>query len=140
MSIWNYLCDNEWLQRDDINQLARRTSLLRRRTGHAARVAKNLAGRVEQLEDEVARRTLLNETVLRLLERKGVLPRAEFRSLLVEIDLEDGVMDGKRAPPERPGRPAPCRWCLAENPAGTRNCGKCGKPLAALKPLRRKGP
>jgi len=51
-----------------------------------------------------------------MLEKKGVILRDEFRSLLVEVDLEDGVHDGKLAKPA----PTPVPRGRAAAPAGPR--------------------
>lgn len=93
--------------------------------------------RIRNLEDEIDHLTLINEALLRMLEKKGVFARDEFRSLLVEVDLEDGVHDGKLARPSpSAGAPAPrpasrthCKFCGTANDPATTFCGHCRRPL-----------
>ena len=66
--------------------------------------------------------------------KKAVIGRDEFRALLVEVDLEDGVHDGKLAPPQRNEAPKPaplchCRFCKAENDVSNKFCSHCRRPL-----------
>jgi hypothetical protein len=126
MSIFDYLCDSDWLQRDDINNLQRSSHAMR------SRLARD-GGRIRNLEDEIDHLTLINEALLRLLEKKGVIVRDEFRSLLVEVDLEDGVHDGKLAKPgaARPERSGltNCRFCSAANDPANKFCSGCRRPL-----------
>ena len=90
--------------------------------------------RIGDLEDQVAHLTLINEALLRMLEKKNTFARDEFRALLVEIDLEDGVHDGKVTPPEP--REAPksaarcfCKFCRADNDRSNTYCTQCRRPL-----------
>jgi hypothetical protein len=130
-SVLDYMFDNDWIQRADIDNL--RTSSLRMRSKVV-----NDSRRIGDLEDQLAHLTLINETLLRILEKKNVIVREEFRSLLVEVDLEDGVHDGKlnklvsaaptQAPlPRKPGRYR-SRGEVNENPG--RFCIHCRRPLS----------
>lgn len=129
MSVWKYMFDSDWLQRSDIERLDKASYVLARRLGTAQRTARRLEERVSELEDEIGRLVLLNETLLRLLERKGHLNRNEFRALLVEVDLLDGVQDGQLRRKTPPKAVVACAWCGAENPKGQAKCDQCRKPL-----------
>jgi len=124
MGVLDYYFDNDWIQRIDIENLQRSSMALRRNVVRDS-------GRLRDLEAEIDHLSLINEALMRLLEKKGVLVRDEFRSLLVEVDLEDGVHDGKLARPEtpRPPRPDRCTHCGAGNDAGSRYCSGCRRPL-----------
>jgi len=124
MGVLDYMFDNEWLQRADIDRLQRNSSVLRNRIVRDS-------GRIRDLEEEIDHLTLINEALLRILEKKGVIVRDEFRSLLVEVDLEDGVHDGKLARPEalRRSSEAYCKFCRAANDPGNKFCVGCRRPL-----------
>jgi len=54
--------------------------------------------RVAQLEDDLARALLLIHTLTEACLRKGVFTRAEIAQTAAEVDLLDGVADGKLDP------------------------------------------
>ena len=133
-SVLDYMFDNAWIQRADIENLKNSTSQMRYLENRIRRKVADDAARVRELEDQVAPLTLINEALFRILEKKGVFARDEFRSLLVEVDLEDGVHDGKRLPPERDAAPQPtatcfCKFCGSENDRSGQFCGHCRRPL-----------
>ena len=133
-SVLDYMFDNDWIQRADIENLK---SSARQMQSSEYRMRKKVVDdsqRIGDLEDQVAHLTLINEALLRILEKKNTFARDEFRALLVEIDLEDGVHDGKLAPPER--REAPkavercfCKFCRTENDRSNTYCTQCRRPL-----------
>lgn len=47
------------------------------------------------LKEEVAQMKLATQTLTRFLIEKGVVDQAELDAFIVEVDGEDGVMDGK---------------------------------------------
>jgi len=57
-----------------------------------------VSARVEQLEDDLARALLLIHTLTQACIRKGVFTRAEIAQTAAEVDLLDGVADGKLDP------------------------------------------
>ena len=59
---------------------------------------RNTAQRVEQLEDDLARSVLLIHTLAEACVQKGVFTREEIAEAAAEIDLFDGVADGKLDP------------------------------------------
>jgi hypothetical protein len=133
-SVLDYMFDNDWIQRADIDNLKNSTFEMRNTENRIRRKVADDAARIRELEDQVAHLTLINEAVLRILEKKGVFARDEFRSLLVEVDLEDGVHDGKLAAPQREEAPKPsqtcfCRFCRTENDRSSTFCSHCRRPL-----------
>ena len=62
------------------------------RVERAARSAKD---RVQELEEEGARITLLLAGVLERLNEKGVMTSTALRTKVAEIDARDEVIDGK---------------------------------------------
>src|SRR5438477_875598 len=77
MGVLDYMYDNDWIQRSDINNLQRSNMVLRNKMVRDG-------GRIRDLEQEIDHLTLINEALLRMLEKKGGILRAEFRALLVE--------------------------------------------------------
>lgn len=71
------------------------------RRAHLAsvRARLRLQQRVEELEDDLARVGLLTMALAKLCVEKGVLTADELNARMSEIDLADGVEDGK-APPD----------------------------------------
>jgi len=125
VSVLDYMFDSEWLQRNDIENLKRNSSAMRQ-------IAVRESGRIRNLEEEIDHLTLINEALLRILEKKGVIVRDEFRALLVDVDLEDGVHDGKLAKPAPALAAAPetrCRSCRTENDPANKFCSGCRRPL-----------
>ncbi len=102
---------------------AQSLALQRQRLDHvrAARAAavktRTLEQRVAHLELELGQAGLAIEALLELLEEKGTLTREAFAARLQEIDLRDGVADGRVTPsapepaasPVVPKRPWPGR-------------------------------
>lgn len=108
MSLWRYLWDSEYKQRDDIDAAhvaADEATSLAERSGH---VARNNEQRIERLE-------LLVETLLHHLERSGQLDRQKFGDLVEQVDLADGNLDGRIS---------------KDMSHRTPKCQECGKPLA----------
>ena len=128
MGVLDYMYDNDWIQRNDIDNLARSNMVLRNKMVRDG-------GRIRDLEQEIDHLTLINETLLRILEKKGVILRDEFRALLVEVDLEDGVHDGKLARPADAQAPRPsnqtafCKFCRTANDPVNKFCSHCRRPL-----------
>lgn len=71
--------------------------LRRLREGSGA-VVPPTAERVAQLEEDLARAVLLIHTLVEACVRKGVFTREEIARAAAEIDLFDGVADGKLDP------------------------------------------
>lgn len=73
--------------------------------------AGNLEQRVEQLERELGQAALTIEALLELLEERGAVSREALRERVGQIDVRDGVADGRvtpeRARPFKPNRPWP---------------------------------
>ncbi len=61
--------------------------------------------RIADLEDDVARLTLVTMTMMEMFVRKGIATREELSALVAEIDELDGELDGKLDPSAL--RPAP---------------------------------
>lgn len=60
--------------------------------------AKTSAGRIQSLEDDLGRVALLARALAEVCMRKGLLTEAELHAIIDEVDLADGVSDGKLAP------------------------------------------
>jgi hypothetical protein len=69
----------------------------RRRRAHltAVRARLRLQERVEQLEDDLARVGLVTMALAKLCIDKGVLTLDELNVRMSEVDIADGVEDGK---------------------------------------------
>jgi hypothetical protein len=132
MSLWDYLFDSEYKQRDDINSL-------RAAAGAVAGTASSTSRKVDALRQRIDRQELLLETMYRALIGRNVVTEEEFKDLVAQVDLEDGFEDGKigadrvaRAPKcpncEKPvSRKRPhCVYCNAELPADLRKKGRGG--------------
>lgn len=62
--------------------------------------------RIEELEDEVSQLTIVVEALLEKLNEKGSFTREELAAKIAEIDLRDGLADGKITK-ELPSEPKP---------------------------------
>ena len=80
-------------------------------------------------EAKIERLELLVKTLAELLLAKGVVTKTEISVMMTQVDLEDGVEDGRLRP--RVKRNAPkCRHCRRHiNPKRT-SCVYCGEAIA----------
>jgi hypothetical protein len=101
MSAWNYMFDNNLLQRMDLERLRASASSAERQMRVARRAQ---ADRMEELEHEVGELALLCRALIGMLKEQGHFDAAAFNAALDKIDLEDGVKDGRVT---RPGPPPP---------------------------------
>src|SRR5262245_37340283 len=99
MGIFNYMFDNEWLQRADIeatrNAVHAQARIGIRSRGEMRREMKGLEARVAELEEENGVLALFVRTLQRLMIEKGVFNKDELAAALRAIDLQDGKADGK---------------------------------------------
>ncbi len=97
-----------------------------------ARDAKSEAMRlwqsVREMDDELARHALVLQTLLRICERKGLFKDPEFIQLLEQVDMEDGVRDGKR---RRAKGPKTCPDCGKNARSTAMTCIYCGAEFPA---------
>ena len=132
LSLWKYLFDSESRQRADINSL-------RAAAGVAAGTASSTSGKVDALRQRIERQELLLETMYRALIGRNIVTEEEFKDRVAQVDLEDGVEDGKigadrvaRAPKcsncEKPAsrKRTHCVYCNAELPADLRKKSRRG--------------
>jgi hypothetical protein len=106
MSTWNYMFDNDMLQRMDLERLRMRAESASRQMRITRRAHDE---RIEALESEVGELALLCRALMGMLKEQGHFDAAAFNAALDKIDLEDGVRDGRVTPvSERPvPRPPP---------------------------------
>lgn len=117
-----FLFDNEYRQRRDIQQLQQQLSS----TPSLGPELRAASARIDQLE-------LLCTALAELLVAKGLTTPAELRVLMQQLDLADGVEDGrvsKHARDESP-RCSHCRRFLNPSRAA---CVYCGTPMAQAVP------
>lgn len=108
MSLWRYLWDSEYKQRDDIDAAQVAADEAASQAEASRYVARNNEQRIERLE-------LLVETLLHHLEQSGQLDRQKFGALVEQVDLADGNLDGRISKDMSHRVP---------------RCQECGKPLA----------
>src|SRR5919107_2122633 len=77
----------------------------------SSRKATDFQGRVRELEDSIARLALINAAMWSLLKDRTGLTDAALTARVRDIDLRDGVEDGKITP-------------------NVQNCQKCGRTMA----------
>ena len=77
---------------DDKEYLARRAEVI----GSRLKAGKK---QLEGLDEEVAEVTIFQQAIMRLLIEKGILTPQEIADKVREIDLEDGVEDGRITKP-----------------------------------------
>ncbi|PHR99368.1 MAG: hypothetical protein COA78_25000 [Blastopirellula sp.] len=99
MSFWDHMFDNDWKQREDIEQLRRSSKTASRRqrrdvSGNSSKL-ESLESRVEELEADLGHTVLLLTGTLEMLKQSGTWDSDKFAQLLHEIDMRDGVEDGQ---------------------------------------------
>jgi hypothetical protein len=92
---WSRYLNNDWWQTEQIEAMNRRI-----RSAQSSRAAGDarLEDDIEQLSNDLGRALLLLHSLVETCVRKGVLTRDEIREAAREIDLADGVADGKVDP------------------------------------------
>jgi hypothetical protein len=104
--MWDYIFDNEYRQRSDINNLQTEASIASSGVDHLNKEVSRLRNTVAQLE-------LTVEALLRVLEVRLGLGKEEVALMIQRIDLSDGVEDGRVGPDPSSEVPA---------------CPHCGRP------------
>ncbi len=102
MSVWDYVFDNDYRQRADIEKLRSNAEFMNVRL---QRDASTNAQRIEQLETEVGELALLCRSLLAVLNETGAVKPEQLVAAMSRIDAEDGVIDGRVTPESaRPGK------------------------------------
>jgi hypothetical protein len=105
------------------------TPPFRSREGDAVPTHRPLSsdGEVAELQNEVERLLLITEALWRILKEKHGLDENELVKQITLIDLEDGKLDGRKAPTP----PQPCPKCQRILGKHRPRCLFCGEPIAA---------
>ena len=110
---------------------AQRAAASAAKAGAEAEAAASKAERaVQHVEDAQARHALVLKTLLTFCEKKGMFTEPEFLKLMEEIDLADGVRDGKYKPGAEPKR---CVACGRVNQRMALRCIYCGEDIVDRK-------
>ena len=129
MSVFDYLFDNEWFQRSDINRLDRKAEAIEKRLWKSKDQARDAMREVQELRQDVSRLLLLLETTQRVLLDKGICTRDEFSRMLRAVDAEDGVVDGQMGAAGAASEELRyCDACQHFNAIGLKKCQYCGAP------------
>lgn len=146
MSLWDYLFDNNYRQRDDIDALEHGSLASDQRIARLQRALADQARQVGNLE-------LTVEALVHLLEERDVLTHDELALMVQRIDLADGIEDGQIGPDQSLDRPSchvcrrpvnprrdVCIYCNTPvvkggdpTPVRTIPCASCGKQVPELK-------
>lgn len=108
--VWDYLFDNEYSQRSDINELKMAVAA----AGDSAEAVPRLRQELGEAKQRIGQMELALEALIRLLEVRSGIGREEVSLMVQRIDLADGVEDGQMGPDR-----------LTEAPA----CPSCGRPI-----------
>jgi hypothetical protein len=105
MAFFDYVFDNEFKQRTDIESLKRmsRNRIAARRRQFSQ--LQDQGKRIEHLEEQVGELALLCRSLLTILREDGTVEPERFQQVMDRIDAEDGTLDGKlnvEPPPEDP--------------------------------------
>ncbi|MCY3023192.1 MAG: hypothetical protein NTW87_29800 [Planctomycetota bacterium] len=92
MSLWDYLFDNEWRQRSDIEELKQRTARARIAQIHTQSRAQR---KQEELEQDIGTLALFCRTTITLMLEKGLVTREEFLARMAQVGASDGKIDGR---------------------------------------------
>jgi hypothetical protein len=124
----DFMWDSEYKQRADIRSLQQQV-LNAPEYGPQMRMQ---AARIDQLE-------LLCRSLVELLVRKGMATSAELRVIMQQLDLEDGVEDGRVGKAVRSGAPR-CAHCQRFVNPQRAACVYCGTPMVHAAPQPPKKP
>jgi hypothetical protein len=84
--------------------------------------ARQAKGAIAQTAEQLERLSLVCQAIWSLLEEETSLTQDDLRTRLAEIDLRDGIIDGRFRNPLRD-----CKKCGAKVPHGHDKCGFCGE-------------
>ncbi len=84
----------------------------------------NINKKIEEISSDISRMALFNRTILRLLIKKGIFTEDEFKDVLIDIDEEDGSLDGKITKKKRDS--SPCPKCKKQISLNRDTCMYCG--------------
>lgn len=130
MSLFQYLFDNEWFQRADINRLDEQASRIHSDLWSQTRETRDLAGQNEALRQEVSRLVLVVEALNRLALEKNLWSADDLARTMGAVDMEDGIEDGRRSDAGRPEK-LHCAGCGREIPRAVARCPHCNRPRTA---------
>jgi len=99
MSFWNYVFDNDFLQRQDIENLKTRQASSTHRQMLAQASERH---RIHELESEMSGMVLYCQTAVALMIEKGLITREEFARRMNEIGAATGKPVGH--PPQQQQR------------------------------------
>ena len=97
-------------------------SVNRARTNQNAQQSNTNTSRLRELEQEVMRLKLLNQALWEMVREKASLTYADFEAKVQEVDMRDGVADGKMS--ETPVR---CPTCSRVSNSKHYKCLYCGQ-------------
>jgi hypothetical protein len=120
---WQYLFDSEAQQRSDIESLKRSAHI-------ASDTIDDAITRAMEAHQRIARLELTVEALIRLLELRGGLARQELALMIQQIDLADGVEDG-RIGPDRTASARRCEQCARPLNPKRSSCIYCGAAISA---------
>ncbi len=123
--VWDYLFDNEYKQRRDIQMLKAQVADAGSTQSAAWQQQRDLAAMSQRL----ARLELTVEALVRLLQVRTGLSRDELGLMIQRVDLADGVQDGQIGP-DRIGDAPPCANCGRPLNPKRETCLYCDAPVA----------
>jgi hypothetical protein len=101
MSFWKYIfCfDSDLKQRADIDRLVQRSRRHQERAHHKRlqdiKKFSKTEQRIHELEGQVGSLQMLSRCLLEILRKKPDWNEDEFKRTLNDMDMEDGIEDGK---------------------------------------------
>ena len=139
MGLLDYVFDNDYRQRNDIEELKLAKTRLTRQAVSANRSERDKLQRIQHLEEQVGELALLAKTLLNIVITKALCSAEEAAQIMRKLDLEDGVEDGQITPGQpRDPSPAPvsavqltsCPGCHRKVRVGRKKCIYCGQELS----------
>jgi hypothetical protein len=123
MSFWDYLFDNEYRQRDDINALKASIAADAGMSDHTRRSVGHLASMLKRQE-------LLLEALVKYLTEKELIDPDGLSKAVTQLDLADGVEDGQIGPDRIADAPK-CPFCDRPRNPNRDLCVYCGEEITA---------
>ena len=119
MGIFDYLFDNEFMQRADINSLRDEKRAMTRQLHAEERRSRELQVRVTELEVELEEIQLFSRGILRMLVEFDVCTAEEFSQSLKQVTLEHRQREAAKPATHCPE----CRHTLQQNNSWCMYCG-----------------
>jgi hypothetical protein len=131
MALSNYIFDNNWSQRSDIESLKDRSEILASRLEHSRAQESTNESRIEEPEQEVGELAHVAKVLVEIILEKGLCSEDELKERISSTDRVDGALNDVIARSDANAQSNNCSECGQKLPRGCSKCLYCGHDCAS---------